>query len=106
MKLESLEKISHFLTRTSMWIYPINETSIVSFIQGFEAGIGKNIFTTELTRYLESEYEIYGSNQGWPRQILLYAEKRNITWSEAFLEIGRLIIDRLKTADQTQFLKD
>ncbi len=97
MKNKELKTLEHFLTRTSRWIHPTNKTSIVSFIHGFEAGIEKKSFTYEIKEYLESEYEIYGSNQGWPHQIFLYAEKRKITWNEAFIEIGKLILERLKT---------
>jgi hypothetical protein len=53
--------------------------------------------TSELKKHLETEYEIYGSNQGWTRQVLLYAEKRNIEWSQAFTELGKVILDKIKT---------
>ncbi|MTE27039.1 hypothetical protein [Winogradskyella ouciana] len=86
----------HFLNRISMWVQPINRDTIVSFIYGFEAGTGNKIFTSALKSYLESRYEIFGSNQGWPNQISIYSEKKGIEWCEAFLEIGKTIIEKLK----------
>lgn len=96
MNNREIETLKHFLTRPSMWIHPISETSIVSFIHGFEAGLNDRPFTSELKEYLELEHDIYGSNKGWPRQILLYAEKRDLEWSAAFMEIGKLLLDRIK----------
>ncbi|MDC8003861.1 hypothetical protein POV27_07345 [Aureisphaera galaxeae] len=92
MNTREIETLEHFLTKTSMWIHPVNETSIVSFIHGFEAGIGSKTFTSGLKEYLESRYDLYGSNQGWPRQILLYAEKKNMEWKDAFIEIGKIVL--------------
>ena len=89
MEQKEIEILDHFLTKTSMWIHPINEATIVSFIHGFEARASKKTFTTKVQKYLESEYDIYGSNLGWPQQIRIYSEKNSITWVEAFLEIGK-----------------
>lgn len=88
--------MDHFLNRPQMWIFPIERNTIISFIHGFEAGIGNNYFTSELKNHLESKYQIFGSNQGWPNQILLYSEKTEVKWSEAFLKIGKTIIEKLK----------
>lgn len=96
MDSKEIKTLEHFLTRTGMWVYPINESTIVSFIHGFEAGINNKTFTLELKEYLESENNIYGLNQGWPRQVLLFSEKRKISWHEAFIEAGKETIEKIK----------
>ncbi|WP_282041983.1 hypothetical protein [Winogradskyella flava] len=98
MTKKEREILNHFLIKTSMWIHPINMDTIVSFVRGFEAGTGNKTFTSEIKSLLESKHEIFGSNQGWPNQILIYSEKKNIEWSEAFLEIGITIIEQLKSS--------
>jgi len=96
MTNKELKTLDLFINRTSMWINPIDKNTITSFIHGFEAGTDKKSFTSLLKNYLESEHNIYGSNQGWPNQVLLYAEKNDLSWSDAFFELGKTIISELK----------
>ncbi|MDG5493227.1 hypothetical protein [Psychroserpens sp. SPM9] len=95
MNPKELKILEHFLDRTSMWINPIDRATITSFVHGFEAGTDNKAFTSKLKKLLETEHNIYGSNQGWPNQVFLYAEKRNMKWSEAFNELGKEILDKI-----------
>ena len=96
MTNKELKTLDLFINRTSMWINPIDRTTITSFIHGFEAGTDNKFFTSLLKDYLESEHNIYGSNQGWPNQVLLYAEKNKLNWNDAFFELGRVIIKKIE----------
>ncbi|MCA0133951.1 hypothetical protein [Winogradskyella alexanderae] len=96
MTNKEVKTLEHFFDRTFMWIHPIDRNTITSFIHGFEAGSDNKFFTTLLKKHLESEYNIFGSNQGWPNQVRLYAEKKEIDWNEAFFELGKTIISELK----------
>lgn len=100
MNSREFETLNYFLIKTQMFIHPINQATIVSFIHGFEAGTGNKTFTSILKSYLESRYEIFGSNQGWPHQISIYSEQKDVEWCEAFLEIGKTIIEKLKTENK------
>jgi hypothetical protein len=95
MTNKELKTLEFFIDRTSMWINPIDRNTITSFIHGFEAGSDKKIFTSLLKDYLESEHNIYGSNQGWPNQVLRYAEKKKLSWNDAFFELGKVIIKEI-----------
>ena len=83
----ALKTLANFVDRTSLWINPIDRNSITSFIHGFEAGTENKCFTSTLKNHLESEHNIYGSNQGWPNQVFLYAEKKEMNWNDAFFEL-------------------
>ncbi|WP_167342056.1 hypothetical protein [Nonlabens sp. SY33080] len=102
MTNKEIETLDLFINRTSMWINPIDKNTITSFIHGFEAGTDKKSFTSLLKDYLESEHNINGSNQGWPNQVLLYAQKNELSWSNAFLELGITIISKLKTVSDNE----
>jgi hypothetical protein len=96
MKPKEINTLELFLERTSMWINPIDRSTITSFIYGFEAGIENKSFTSNLKNYLESKHKIYGSNQGWPNQVFLYSEQRAMKWSDAFFELGKEILTDVK----------
>ncbi|WP_347923685.1 hypothetical protein [Pontimicrobium sp. SW4] len=96
MTIKELKTLDHFIERTSMWIYPIDRNTITSFIHGFQAGSDNKCFTSTLKNHLESKHNIYGSNQGWPNQVSLYAEKKEMNWSNAFFELGKIILKELK----------
>ena len=96
MTNKALKILESFIERTSMWVNPIDRTTITSFIHGFEAGTDNKSFTSSLKSHLESEHHIYGSSQGWPNQVLLYAEKKEMNWNDAFFELGKIIIMGLK----------
>lgn len=95
MKKEEIETLLHFIERTGMHVYHINEISIESWIHGFEEGINNKVFSTTLKEYIELNYDIYGSNRGWPRQIELYSEKYKKDWNESFLEIAKIIVEKI-----------
>ena len=96
MQKNKIETLEHFINRTGMHIVPITELSIISWIHGFEEGSGTNIFTKSLKEHLEVTFEIYGGCLGWPRHIRLYSEKSKTDWNNAFFEIAKIIVDKLK----------
>lgn len=92
LKEQESSILKHLLDKPKMWVNPLNETSIVSFIHGFEARTGHREFTDKIKEYLQDEYDIFGSSLGWPYQIRIYAENQNIDWISAFQEIGNKIL--------------
>lgn len=92
MSEKDVEIFEHFLNKPSMWIHPVNKSTIVSFINGFEAGINNKEFTEKLKLHIESKYDVFGSNQGWPNQISIISSNKNEHWNEVFKEIGLHIL--------------
>lgn len=93
------ELLEFFRLRPGMWIQPINQTTVVAFIHGLEAGANDQRFTQTLKAYLETTHDLYGSNQGWPRQIQLYAEKMDLDWAAAFFELAAVVLNRLESSE-------
>lgn len=51
--------ILHFVTRTGMYIYPVDETNVVSFVHGYELGTkNKCDFTLLLKRLFTDKYKM------------------------------------------------
>lgn len=90
------ELLTFFLKRMGMYIHPINRNTIVSFIHGFETAARSRTFTEELKNYLEISYQIYGSNQGWPRQVELLAENWGVSWEDGFVQVATVILEKQK----------
>lgn len=90
---ERLDTLKLFLSKPNLWISSINKSSVVSFIHGFEAGAKNCFFTNQIKQYMEMEFEIFGSNQGWPNQISIYAKKNGLEWDDAFFKISIKILE-------------
>lgn len=88
--------VTHFLQRPAMWIHPVHQDMIVAFVHGLEAGANDKRFSNTLKQYLESNHALYGSNQGWIRQIRLYAEKMEKAWESAFFELAAIVLVQLE----------
>lgn len=83
----------HFVTRPGMYINPIDDKNIVSFIHGYEVGTKyKCNFTQLLKDELSHKYKISYRNDGWPGQITRFAGKHSLDWVEAFQMIGLEIL--------------
>ncbi|MES2587783.1 MAG: hypothetical protein V4622_02315 [Bacteroidota bacterium] len=66
----------HFITRTGMFINPVDEKNVVSFINGYELGTKQECdFTQLLKQLLTDKYKISYSSDGWPGQISRLAKK-------------------------------
>lgn len=95
MKDEHQEILTLFVNRPLLFISQIEQEQVVAFITGFEFGAkGKGYITGPVGELLADEYRLYGSNQGWPRQVLLYAEKKGLSWFEAFKEVLLIILSK------------
>lgn len=81
----------HFITRTEMFIDPVDDKNIVSFIHGYEIG-SKCDFTRICKQLLIDKYRINYSNDGWPGQIKRLSEKHSQSWVMTFKNIGLEII--------------
>lgn len=83
------KNILRFVTRTDMFIYPVDEKNVVSFIQGYELGTkNKCDFTKLLRQLLTRKYKTAYGNDGWPGQISRLAKKRSQNWITTFKKIS------------------
>ena len=77
-----------------MYICPVSRTSIVSFINGYEAGSqGDCIFTDLIRDTLEQKYDTKYLSSGWPDQIKRYGEMRELAWNQAFIFIASEVLN-------------
>jgi hypothetical protein len=87
--------ISSFIARTGMWVYPVDEHGIVSFITGFEAGShGRCQFTKLLAAELAKKHRVKLDCQGWPSQVRRFGKRRGVKWTEAFMLSASLILTK------------
>jgi len=94
MKSEHNEVIAHFLKRPLMYVYQLEKEQVVAFINGLEAGsIRKIAITEQVSEWLKNEHRITKSKPGWPGQVQQYADRRGISWFNAFNEIVSTILD-------------
>ena len=71
-----------FITLTGMFINPVDDKNVVSFIHGYELGTKHKCSFTKLSKQLLTDkYKINYSNDGWPGQITRLAKK-------TFIELG------------------
>jgi len=78
--------ISGFIARTGMYVCPVDEHGIVSFIVGYEVGSqGRCQFTKLLAEELAKKHRVKPDGQGWPGQVRRFGERRGIRWTEAFI---------------------
>lgn len=78
-------KLLTFITRIGMFVYPVDEHNITSFIYGYEYGKKQSsTFTAQIRQRLTDQYKIVYSNDGWPGQIKRLAAKRKENWPTIF----------------------
>jgi superfamily I DNA/RNA helicase len=76
-----------------MYIHPIDEHTISSFLLGFETGTkGKCCFRELLREKIENKYKIKYASRGLTEQIKKLAKKRNNTWVMTFRKIAMEIL--------------
>ncbi len=82
-----------FVVRTGMFVQPINEHTILSFLYGYEMGTkGKYQFTRMLKDILEKKYRIAWGSRGLPEQIEKLAKKRKDTWVLTFKKVAMEVL--------------
>lgn len=79
-------KLLTFITRIGMFVYPVDEHNITSFIYGYEYGKKQSsTFIAQIRERLSSQYKIaYSCNDDWPGQIKYLAAKRKENWTTIF----------------------
>jgi hypothetical protein len=83
----------YFITRTGMYINPVDDKNVVSFIYGYELGRKKKCDFTKLSKELLIEkYKIQYSNDGFPGQITRLAKKLSLNWVTTFKRIALEIV--------------
>lgn len=97
MTTTQAKQLRDFLSRIGMYIQPINQKTITSFIHGFELGTNRD-FTKQLTQYLKDEKGIKCRSLGWPNQIERLAIQNQSDWLTTFKEVSYdLILPKLKS---------
>ena len=104
MRKCDIKTLSIFLTRTSMFVCPVNKDNIVSFLHGYEAGAqGKCNFTELISQRFETQYKVKRTACGWPHEIEQYAENRDLDWLQGFVfmasEVLNAEVNQGKTKD-------
>ena len=88
MKNKDKSNLFHFITRKAMYIHPVDENNIVSFIHGYELGTnGKCQFPDLIKHHLIGKYRVNYSNDGWPGQISRLAKKQSLSWETTFTRV-------------------
>ncbi len=78
-------KLLTFITYIGMYVYPVDEYNIPSFIHGYEHGKKQDTgFIEQIRQRLTDQYKIFYSSDGWPGQIKRLAAKRNENWATIF----------------------
>ena len=87
MKMRKKDKLYfiRFILRTAMYVHPIDQSTIVSFVDGYESGAdGKCALTKLLRKHFSEKLSIVCSTPGWSGQIREYSEKKGLTWVTVF----------------------
>lgn len=93
MTKDDKNNLLYFVTRTGMFINPVDDKNIVSFIAGYELAAKHSCdFTTLLKPLLIEKYDINYSNDGWPGQITRLAKKLSLSWVTTFNKIALEIL--------------
>ncbi|MFN6076049.1 MAG: hypothetical protein ACK476_17385 [Fluviicola sp.] len=88
MRIKDKTDLFHFITRKAMYIHPVDENNIVSFIHGYELGAnGKCQFSELIKKHLIGKYKVNFSNDGWPGQISRLAKKQSLIWEMTFTRV-------------------
>jgi hypothetical protein len=83
----------YFITRTGMYISPVDENNVVSFIHGYELGTeSKCDFTQLIKQLLSDKYKINYMSTGWPGQITRLSKKLTLSWEMTFKKIALEIV--------------
>ncbi len=83
------DELIWFVLRTGMYIRPIDERNINSFLTGFEVcAKGKCSFTQLLAERLEGKYKIRYAERGLTQQIEKLAKRRNDSWVMTFRKLA------------------
>lgn len=78
-------KLLKFITRIGMFVYPVDEHNITSFIYGYEYGKKQSsTFIEQIRQRLTGQYKMFHSSDGWPGQIKRLAAKRKENWATIF----------------------
>lgn len=87
------EQLIWFVLRTGMYIQPVDEQNIRSFIIGFETGTkGKCCFMQLLRERLEDKYKIRYAERGLAQQIEKLAKKKSDSWVVTFRKLAMEIL--------------
>jgi hypothetical protein len=74
-----------FITLTGMFISPVDNKNVISYLHGYEAGTKhKCDFTQLLKQLLTDKHKISYSSDGWWGQISRLAQKLSLSWVTAF----------------------
>jgi hypothetical protein len=70
----------HFMTRTGMYVYPVDLSNIASFLCGYDAGRKNECnFLQSLKDLLQKKYKIEYLSDGWAGQIKRLAEQESLS---------------------------
>lgn len=95
------EVLMAFMTRTGMFISPIDKQNIQSFITGYTGGRrGECKFIDIMKVVLEEKYSCKQRSTGWVGQIFELAKRRNESWKITFHKMGIEIL--LKYSDSKE----
>lgn len=88
MRKKDKSNLFHFITRKAMYIHPVDDKNIVSFIHGYELGAnGKCQFSELIKQHLIGKFKVNYSNDGWPGQISRLAKKQSLSWETTFTRV-------------------
>ena len=95
MDQSNIEILTSFITHLPMYVYPVSRYTIVSYVDGFEAGIRSREFSNTLDEYMKDHYGVRGSGGGWPHQVQQLSEVWNLTWDGAFVKVADKVLTSL-----------
>jgi hypothetical protein len=85
MTKDDKKKILQFIVRTGMYISPVDDKNVISFIHGYQLGtIHKCDFTELVKQLLIRKHKIKWGSDGWPGQITRLANKKSLSWVVTF----------------------
>ena len=92
MRPEDVRKIIAFNTRMGMFVCPSCRENVVAFLHGYEHAADGCRFTDELSRHVAARYRIKPTAGGWPDQVERLAERRSLTWMEAYFLLSSHVL--------------
>lgn len=103
MTKKEKEILLSFCTRTRMYVHPLDQYTIVSFITGYEIGTNfKSDFIPLLKAYIAKRYRIECRATGWPGQIDRLSEKLSLTWVITYKKILLEVLFNEKLSNKQQ----
>ena len=86
MRPADVHNLAQFHPRMEMFVYPVDRAGVVAFLHGYEyAAGGECQFTAALGKHLAGRHRVKPDALGWPGQIARLADRRGLTWLEAYL---------------------